>query len=227
MDLASIDILEKPLEYSISKWLSVECLISLKELRGLFTAIGPFYLFRNAGVVSLDEAILSFEGLEKEYAAYLDGLKHAEGPSISSLAMTKDVQSVYALKVRENGYLIKARYPVIQVKEHKFLLTHDGRYQSKGFGEGSVRFGFAFSFPQVFIDPDDRSIQNTLKGEKYANASLFKALEKWKRDYTRPTPIWNGLVKENATFRIGREFLKEMTCHRDLIRLGLHVGEEL
>lgn len=226
MSPQTIEVLAKPTPYSVSKWLSVDCLISLEELKNLFASIGPFYLFRNGGIMGIDELNCSFEAFTKLYALYLEGLKSEEGPSIPSFAMTKDLQSVYALQVRENGYMTKARYPVIQVKEHRFLLTHDGRYQSKGFGEGSVRFGLSFLFPQVFIDPDTEHVHHTFKEEKYQNTSLFKALQKWQRDYTKPTPIWNGAVKENATFRIGKELIKEIKAHKDLIRLGLYVGEE-
>jgi hypothetical protein len=202
MQKSSVDILSKPVDFPVSKWLHLQALLSLQEIKALFQTLAPVFLFFNGKVLTREEIQDQTEAFFKSYEAYLNALSQEESIFLPPFCLTKTEKSVYAFQAGEGRFLIKPLAPVIQVREHRFLLTHDGRFSSKGFGKGSIRFGLQFSFPQLFLC--EGKIVEVMKSSS-ENVELFRTLQRWIRDFTRPTALIFEGKKTNCTFRIGLE----------------------
>jgi hypothetical protein len=71
--------------------------------------------------------------------------------------------------------------------------------------EEAVTWGLQFSFPQLYANSNDNDIVEVYKDENNPNSALYKALSKWIRSHTTPTPFMIEGKQKNATFRLGKE----------------------
>jgi hypothetical protein len=184
-----IEIVPKKEEYLVSKWLTSSFLVNDDEFINFQSEMGDFSLFLTGRVLSS-----------------IDPVSHVDfSPnSLDPMLMTYDVNHVYAYGVSEGNYLIYPRFPVIQVREHKFMWTHDDRIMTMSSGKDSISWGLNFSYPQIFYDPRIKKIVEVFKEKESPNTIGFKKLQKWVRDFTKPAQFIRGGKKINATFRIGK-----------------------
>ncbi len=203
MQKNSVEILTKQIDSPVSKWLHLQALLSLQELKALFDALNPVCLFFNGKVLTEEEVTDQQEAFLHFYEKYLKALVAKEECSLPPFCLSRTEKSVYAFKVGENRFLIKPRAPLIQVREHRFLVTHDGRVSSMAFGKGSIPWGIQFSFPQLFLE--EGKIVEVMKSKEYENKELFRTLKLWIREYTRPASLELNGKKTNCTFRVGLE----------------------
>ncbi len=190
-------------DYRVSKWLSVSALLDPNELRSFAQEMGSFSLYRTGELVKTTDPV-PLDTWVSEYKEYLLCDK-----KISPLLMTFDQNDVYGLETAQKEYLIYPKYPVIQIREHKFAVTMDGRIQTMVFGKDSVRWGLIFSYPQIFYDPRTKTIVEVFKDKEAPNTEGFRKIQKWMRDWTKPVPFVIQGKRVNATFRVGKNFSKE------------------
>lgn len=180
------------MSYQVSKWLYLRALLTVEELKKLYADLGGPHLFSNGSVVEHPSYTTFFE----DYDRYL------KGEAFPPLIMTRDDKAVFPVEVRPGKFLIKPSYPVIQIREHTYIVTSDARVQSMVFGSAAMRWGLQFAYPGLFVDPDHKKVVDVLK-EAYPNTALFKELQVWMRYNTRPAKIQAGEKIINATFRTG------------------------
>lgn len=216
-----MDLLQKKIEYKVSKWLTSAFLLDSEELTHFFEEMGDFQLFRTGEILSsLDP--LSKKEFSFQYEGYLKSLHTVRNQKMPPLLMTYNEKDVYGLKVGQDRYLIYPRSPVIQVREHQFTLTIDDRIQPMVFGKDSIRWGLIFSYPQIFYDPLEKKVVQVLKEVDSVNTIGFKKLQKWVRDYTKPAAFSIKGKKVNATFRIGKKSFSGFE-HEDLKKYQIGV----
>ena len=181
-------------DYKVSKWLTVAFLVTPEEFSLFLEELGSILIFRTGELLEAFQSIGREEWLE-EYKTYRQGEKFR--PAL----VTCEAGDVYAME-HQGKFLVYPRYPVIQVREHLFAITQDNRIQSMVFGKGSTRFGLIFSYPQIFYDPREKKIVEVFKDREAFNTVLFRKIQKWVRDYTRPASFILEGKKVNATFRV-------------------------
>jgi hypothetical protein len=203
-----VEILATQIDSPVSKWLHLQVLLSLEEIKTLFDALKPLYLFFNGKVLSQEEVKDQQETFYQCYEKYLENLFIKEGDPLPPFCLTRTEKSVYAFQAGQGKFLIKPRAPLIQVREHRFLVTHDGRFSSMGFGKGSIPWGLQFSFPQLVLVQGN--IVEVMKSSAYENVVLFRSLQLWIREYTRPSALIINGKKTNCTFRVGLAIKERM-----------------
>ncbi len=197
-----IEIVSKKEEYRVSKWLSCSFLVNNQEFSRFLDEMGEFWLFKT-GEPIFEPHEYERGQFQEEYRLYLESLTTMDFKKLPALLMTYDKKDVYAFEARPGQYLIYPKYPVIQVREHHFIITRDGRIQSGVFGKDATHWGLTFSYPQIFYDPREKKIVQVLKESHSPNTEGFKKIQKWVRDFTRPASFEIEGKKVNATFRKG------------------------
>src|SRR3989344_1414309 len=154
MTLPRVSSPEKEGVYQGSKWLKYQVLCDAEELRHLFEALKPFYLFHLTGMT--DGAALSEKGFLQEYASWIEALQKGVAPKESALrrilaaALTRDLDALWLQEVAGRGYLTKIAKPLVQVQAHYFTYsTADEVFRPMSMGPGSIFWGLQFSYPQI------------------------------------------------------------------------------
>ncbi|NGX60374.1 MAG: hypothetical protein KR126chlam3_01547, partial [Chlamydiae bacterium] len=129
---------------------------------------------------------------------------------------------LYAMPLKENKYLIKAKRPVIQLQRHHFIYS-DGFY-SGIIGEKSITWGIQFSYPQLFLDTKTGIIGKVEKNDRFPNTALFQRLTKWVRDNTSATPFCIKEKRVNQPIRLGKKCFSWINNHPELKERGLYVA---
>jgi hypothetical protein len=205
--------------YQASKWLKLPMLLDGSEIKQLFDALAPFWIFPLTGIV--DGLPISLEHFAAEYSCWIEGLKLGKTPrdeelrSLLACAFTDDVEALWLQKV-ERGFLSKIRKPVVQVQAHFFSYSPvDGEFRSMSMGPESVFWGLLCSFPQVYQDPKTMEICET------TDCALFRKIQLWARENTRATPFLVEDKKINAPMRLGKSCFSWINNHPQLRERGL------
>ncbi len=199
-----IEIVKKKSEYRVSKSLTCALLLDPKEFERFSSDLGDFYLFETGDLLS------SIEDYKKRifcstYREYFESLSSQSIRKVPTFLLTANPNDVYAFEARADKYIIYPRYPVIQVREHHFTVASDGEIHPMVFGKDAVSFGLIFSYPQIFYDTKEKKIVEVFKEKDLPNTILFKKIQLWAREYTKPARFIINGTKVNATFRIGKE----------------------
>lgn len=207
---------KKPLE--ASKWLEVPLLLSANEMSHLLDSLQPIHLYSiSRPIVSLDCPFL------EEYTTYIDALQQGQITPLQAYLMTTSEDTIYSEPVADGKMLIRAYLPSVFVRPHTFVFSEmDKKFRSKVYGENAISWGYTFAYPQFCIDPITHDAAKV--DEAYVNTSLFKAIQKWAREHTIPTPFLYQGEKLNAPIRIGRECLPFIAKHPQLKRIGLEIS---
>lgn len=213
--------------YQVSKWLYQRALLTPQELKALFEELGHICLFRLGKILPKEDLELSLNQYIFEYKAYLEGLSKEEGEGFPAVGMTCDREAMEFSEVRQDGWLAKPQLPIVQMRQHTFIMTMDGRLQSSSYSASAIRFGIEFAYPQLFVDPTSQKIVEIRKEERYSNNEIFMKLTKWMRNHTKPTPILWKDKKINATFRLGKSALPFVVDHADLKREQINIVRAL
>ena len=207
---------QTPLE--ASKWIEVPLLLNPEEMRALLAHLGPLHLFPiSRPLTTLDCPFV------EEYAAYVAALEKGEQPPpLQAYLMSNNREAFYTDPLADGKFLIRAWLPAIFVRPHTFVFSEmDKKFRSKVYGENAISWGYTFAYPQFCIDPTTHDAAKV--DDHYQNTSLFKAIQKWAREHTIPTPFRYNGEKINAPIRIGKGCLHFIDKHPQLKRLNLHV----
>ncbi len=208
--------------YEVSKFLTIQMLLTPSEVEAFFTALGDFELFDNSRVLQ-NKTPVTREYFLNEYQNYFYSLKDKSHKTLGAYAMTCDPDAIFALNVGEKKVLIKPKEPIIQMKEHLFIVGEEGDFHSGVHGENVFRWGFEMSFPQIFVDPDTRDVHQVMREQRFLNAELFRKGMKWMRHNTRPAPFIIGGVLRRASFRLGLDCFDYASEVADMQKFSLSI----
>lgn len=194
----------------------------------LCDALSPFFLFSVGEVVLQEEIEISKELFLSTYARYICALKEGKiledkrVRRIFSSALTSSSDCLYKMAVRENGWLVKVRQPLIQLQCHAFFFSSlDQSFHPMILAKESISWGIQFSYPQIFQDPHTQKME---KVSGFSNTELFRRLIRWLRNETQPALfLWEG-KKIASTMRIGKMCRSWVHCHPQLKEKGLCVA---
>ena len=201
--------------YEVSKFLTLQALLTPEELELFLASLGAFELYDNVRIVT-QMAPFPKDKFLLLYKSYYHSLMTGEKVPLGAFAMSADPEALKEVKVGEGRFLIKPHLPVIQLKEHAFLIGHDGVFVSNVHGNDLIRWGIELIFPQIFVDPTSKNYHHVMKEERFLNGELFRRAMKWIWYNTRP-PF------RRASFRLGLEAFEETKEMVDLSRNSLFV----
>lgn len=212
----------------VSKALKFPVLLDDIEMCALMTALGSFYIGVVSEPAALDDLLIEKKTFLEAYKEYVETLKKGEIPSVAllrkyfSAVISTDLDAFYAMDVGQERFLLKSVKPVIQMQIHNFLYSPvDEKFHSLVLGRESVTWGIQFSYPQVAQDPKTKAISKV--SSDAPNSTLFTALSRWLREYTRPTPFVVGEKFSNEPMRIGKECFSWIAQHPQLKVKGIHI----
>lgn len=219
---------QKPLQ--ASKWLSIQVLLELDELKSLFQALDPFYIFKVGVLCEIGQSEIDKDQFLAIYQDYIESLKNGELPDENSFKtafssiLTVDTDHLYAIENQEKQ-LIRIAKPVIQLQSHRMdYSTFDHQFRPMVFGQETLFWGLQFSFPQITQDAVTKEIIKIKEDETFPNAFLFKRLQRWMRNNTRPTPF---IIQEkivNIPMRLGKQCFAWINQHPQFSSKGLKVA---
>lgn len=216
--------------YHASKWLSVALLIDEEELKALFKALGDFYIFTVGTINQRGEGLVSHEAFLSGYANYMHCLKTGRIPEDSSYrtlfgsVMTVLPDQLYALHVGTDKQLIRIAKPVVQMQVHNLgYSSADKKFHSMVFGKDSILWGLQFSYPQLYEDSHTHAVHKVEMNAEFPNTALFRAIQKWTREYTFPTPFIVDEKKLNVPMRLGKNCFTWINAHPQLKSKGISV----
>lgn len=209
--------------YHASKWLSVALLVNAHEMQSLFQTLGTVYIYNVGSITKRGEGVITSEAFLSGYERYVHALRNGKIPEDSSYrtlfssAMTVKEDHVYALHVGEEGQLIRIAKPIVQIQAHNLdYSTADGQFRPMVFGMNSVLWGIQFSYPQLYEDPKTHAPIKVEDNASFPNTSLFKAIQKWARENTVPTPFLVDGKVINVPMRLGKSCFEWINHHPQL-----------
>lgn len=217
--------------YHASKWLSAAMLIDADEMKSLFNALGNFLIFTVGSIVRRGEGLIAHEDFLACYNRYIETLKSGKIPEDSSYrpifssVFTTSQDLLYALHVGTDAQLLRVSKPVVQLQAHSLDYSKaDGKFRPMVLGKDSVLWGVQFSYPQLFEDPKTHAAHKVNDSMEFPNTSLFRALQKWTRQFTVPTPFLVDEKLVNVPMRLGKNCFSWINDHPQLKTKGLKVA---
>lgn len=206
----------------VSKWIKIPLLVDVEEMRDLFCSLNPFSLYQVQRVTPKGEGIIPLEAFLDEYAAYIETLKKGEIPRpLSSPVLSTAPEAMFPMPVDEERQLYKPRLPVVQMQAHAIRYSEvDQSFRSQLFGSDAISWGIQLGYPQIFEDPATYEIKPT---RDLPNGSLFRAIQKWSRRQTRPTPFVVAGQKQNVPIRLGKACFSWINSHPQLKARGIEI----
>jgi hypothetical protein len=204
-----------------SKWLDLHVLLDSEEMEALFTylndQLGTLHLYLPGRVVPTGEGELSQQAYLNSYESYVTALKNGLMPSapLFTVLLTLSPDHVSILKIDPQRELIRPIKPVVQLQPHSMSYsTQDGKFHSMVFGSHSILWGVQFSYPQLFLDPQNREVLKV--NDSFPNTALFRHIQRWIRDHTLPTPMHTPSSFLNLPVRLGKSCLTWINQHPQL-----------
>ncbi|MCC5832701.1 MAG: hypothetical protein JJU12_06635 [Chlamydiales bacterium] len=206
----------------VSKWLKIPLLVDKGEMEELFAALPAFSLYQVQRVTSIGEGIMPPEDFLAEYRSYIETLKRGEvPPSLSSPVLSLSYEAMFAMPVDEGRQLYKPKLPVVQMQAHAIRYSDaDQSFRSQLFGSDAITWGIQLGYPQIFEDPATYEIKAT---RDLPNGPLFRAIQKWVRSHTRPTPFLVSGRKQNVPIRLGKACFSWINSHPQLKERGIEI----
>ncbi|MFI5334974.1 MAG: hypothetical protein ACHQT8_07455 [Chlamydiales bacterium] len=217
-----------------SKWLKHQVLLDEGEMRTLFETLEPFEIFLVSEPVTEEGACIDKEEFLRLYSHYVQALKAGTLPDESRLrrafssifSVTRE--ALYAMKVGNNKFLIKAVRPVLQLQLHHFFVSSiDGKFHPMVLGKESITWGIQFSYPQLYQDPVTQDFAKVREGEEFPNTALYQKLARWLRRNTTPTPFVFQGKRSNEPIRLGKQCFSWINQHAGLQEHGVTVMADL
>ena len=185
--------------FQASKWLDLPILLSVKEMESLLDSL-PKWIVPLSGVIEENKELIERQEFLSLYANYVHQMDAGIfRPLIDrrlTCAFTDDLNTVRSCPVT-GGLLIRIIRPVLQVKPYKLHYSFEAEKFIESYSPDSFAWGLVFSTPQLFLNPETKDVEKNVD-------PAFKALQKWSRANTIPTPfkIENKII--NFYARIGK-----------------------
>lgn len=207
--------LEKEGKFQASKWMHVRLFLSKKELEALFHHLGSFDLVSLSKLSSIEDLIIAPDLFFSLYQEYLLALKRGQktDKKVFSLAMVEDPESLFFAQLKPSLFAARLKKPCIQISLVEFSYDEElGECFFNQHAKDGISCGLQFSFPQFYEDPETRKQNVHFKDLSFSHTALFKALQQWMRNHTKPLSLYKGKNVIKTGIRVGldgAELLKE------------------
>lgn len=216
-----------------SKWLQIQMLLDIQEMRSLFDEIGDVFIYLVGKVTAIGEETLSKEVFLEKYQHYISQLK--KGEELDSLteyrhwfssALSLAPDHVFSIPAGSGNQLTRAQKPIVQLQLHMMGYSSlEKKIRPMVLGKGSIYWGIQFSYPQLYLNPLTKKIENVLTEDGYPNTELFHTIQSWMRKNTVPTPFLIDEQRINVPIRLGKQCFSWINHHPQLQALGIKVAK--
>lgn len=213
-----------------SKWLDIPLLIDATEMRQLFDVLGDFYIYGASSLCKPGEEQISKQEFLQKYETYIQDLKNGRLPDEStfrrffSSIFTVSSEFLYIVQTANGQHLVRVSKPVIQLQPHRLSYsTIDGKFRSMVLGIDNLSWGIQFSYPQIFQDPQNNEVKQVADNLEFPNTALFRAIQRWIRHHTIPSPFLVEGKKINVPARLGKECLTWINQHPQFEEKGFRI----
>ncbi|MDP1834344.1 MAG: hypothetical protein Q8K75_00295 [Chlamydiales bacterium] len=217
---------QQPLQ--AAKWLKVQVLLDVMEMRTLLETLGDISIYQTGVILPKHQGKVTVDQFLEVYQTYIEMLKRGEVPEdnafrqMFSSIFTRVLDALYALDLGEDQVIIRPCSPIVQSQLHRLGFSHiDNKFRSMVFGKDSLSWGIQFSYPQLFEDPDSKEIVEV--GDEFPNTALFKDLQRWIRHNTLPTPFMVNDERVNIPVRLGKQCFEWINNHPQLAQHQLKI----
>jgi hypothetical protein len=214
------EIIEK-YKFQAAKWNSIQVLLDPDELKELCKL--PFEIFPLSGIDSLVDLPFSKERFVTSYAEIVNRLKSGEvnlqisQSSIRAVAWLEEGDAPAFQELKPSFFMARPQKPYVRVELHEMIFSEETfLFKPMIRSKESIFWGLQFSYPQIYQETSG-AIQNSPK------SLLFSKIRSWVRDFTVPTPIGKGDLKQNFSIRIGKKCFSWIDQHAQLNKFGLKV----
>lgn len=213
--------------FQASKWFSYRVLLDSFEMEDLFFSLPPFSLYNVSEIVSPAEAVFSHQDFLEAYTSHIQALKKGviEDPpkAMFSSAMSSSNDVFYAMDVKK-GVILKLLQPVIQLSIHHFTYSPERKaFHFMVHSQESVSWGLQFSYPQLYANSIKGDVIEVMKDRSLPNTILFRALMKWMRNNSRPSPFLIEGRRVNVEARLGNQCFEWINEHPGLKEQNLEI----
>jgi hypothetical protein len=222
--------LPSPSPLQASKWLKLQLLIDADEMQALCQSLAPFEIYQAGTVTPQGEGKISLDIFLDRYRHYVSLLKKGDCPNPQefhpyfSTLWTVTPEALFALPLEKDKQLLRVTKPVIQLQPHSLDYSpYDHKFHPMVFGLDSVTWGIQYSYPQLALDPVTKEAISVAQNELFPNTLLFRALQRWVRNHTIPTPFEVEGRVINVPIRLGKQCLSWINQHPQLILRKLKV----
>lgn len=198
--------------YQASKWLKLPLFLEVQEMQNLLEILPP-WIAPLSGVIAEESQLLAKSQFLEIYNQYVEQLKKNLRPIIDrrlTCAFTGNVEDLRAVPV-SGGVLVRIVRPVIQVQPYTLHYSEvAGKFHEMTHSRDSFAWGLLFSFPQLFQNPLTNEAEKVTE-QIYPNAAIFKAMQRWSRNNTIPTPFQVTDRVINLPARMGKQLRESIT----------------
>lgn len=209
-----------------SQWLQVFVLLDGEEMERLLEALQPIQMYLTGSVLKRGTGCLPAADFMATYRRYVGSLQAGEilDPQVYRAAFsalwTRSPDQLSVAAIGDQEQIIRASRPVVQLRSHRFNYSAlDKKFRSMVLGEESISWGIQFAYPQITQDPETQKIRNVLDSPAFPNTALFRALQRWVRHHTLPTPFMVDQERTNVPIRLGRACFSWINQHPQLGKL--------
>lgn len=220
---------EQPMQ--ASKWIQIQLLIDGDEIQDLFNSLGEFEIYRCGCILPRGEGKVDRKIFLDCYQSYISSLKAGKIPSEQEYApffssiLTLASDCLFVLPVGEKQQILRVAKPIVQLQSHEMdYSVVDGKFRSMVFGGESILWGFQFSYPQLYLNPQTKEIEKVFDNPNHVNTQLFRRMQQWTRTHTIPTPFLVNNIKINVPMRLGKFCLSWINMHPQLRKKGITVA---
>ncbi|HPE85672.1 MAG: hypothetical protein KDK44_05245 [Chlamydiia bacterium] len=194
---------------NVSKWLKVQVLLEVDELKDLFSGLNAG-LYQVSGVLSQPQAGIEPACFFDAYASYIATLKRGDVPLINRplFSAALSVSPVFVRQLDEKRYIADPKTPVVQMQPHSFVLSN-GKCLSMVHGPESHSWGLQFAYPQIAMDAAG-NLEKTLRTTE--NGALFLQIQQWMRKMTKPACFTMDGKKMHFPIRLGKQWSGRLPC---------------
>ena len=222
---------EQPMQ--ASKWLKCQALLEVEEMAKLLDHLSeqqPLYIFLTGCITKPGKGLVSKQEFLDGYSRYIESLKSGLIPknedyrTLFSTIFTLDPAMLYSVLVGPDQQLIRVAKPVIQLQAHSLDYSPvDGKFRPMILGTESILWGIQFSYPQIFQNNETKEVEEITVSSSFPNTAAFRALQKWMRLNTIPTPFLVEQKTINVPMRLGKQCLSWVNNHPQLIKKNLKI----
>lgn len=220
---------EEPMQ--ASKWLDLQALLDLDEMSLFLNELPSLYFFLTGCICKKGEESPTKEQFITAYGKYIDALKNGILPeekqfrSLFSAVMTVTPKSLFAIPVKDDRLILRVATPSVQMQFHRLGYSKvDYKFRPMAFGPESIFWGIQFSYPQLYQNLNTNEVFTVNESPDFPNTILFRAIQRWIRHHTIPTPFLLGEQKIHVPMRLGKQCLSWINRHPQLKELNLSVA---
>lgn len=213
----------KELPLQASKWLDLQLLVDVDEMKSLLSNLGLFKIFRVGAVCGVNEGELSMSTFLEHYGNYIECMKQGILPEekqyrpVFSSIFTLADDHVFQIAVGNDRRILRVEKPVLQLQVNQIAYSSaDGKFRGMVYGKENILWGIHFSFPQLFQDAATKEVFSVTNDAGFPNTALYRRLQLWTRQNTLPTPFSVGGQHINVPMRLGKECFSWINSHPQL-----------